>query len=72
MLALAAHRDSLCPNCGGHLADTTAPENARQYKAELPTKCFRCEAFSISHDAYTEQPHPMSYLHEVPFKPKRR
>lgn len=71
MLALAAHRDSLCPNCSGRLADTTAPENARAYKAELPTRCFRCEAFGISHEAYADQPQPMAFLHEVPHKPRR-
>lgn len=71
MVALSLHRDTLCPQCSGNLADTTAPENSNRYKHELPTKCFRCEAFSISHDTYAEHPHSMAYLHEVPHKPRR-
>lgn len=70
MLALAVHRDSLCPNCGGNLAETTDVENRSRYRPELPTKCYRCEGFSISHDTYAEHPHPTSYLHEVPLKPR--
>lgn len=70
MLALAVHRDSLCPTCGGLLADTTAPENEGKYKPELPLKCFRCEGFGYSHDAYADQPQPHSFLHRVAPKPR--
>jgi hypothetical protein len=70
MLALALYREGLCPTCTGVLADTTAPENEGKYRAELPLKCFRCEAFGLSHDAYADQPQPMSLLHLVPRKPR--
>lgn len=67
MLALAEHRDSLCPNCGGLLAETTAAES--EYEAEA-LRCFRCLAFSRNHDVYREDQHPHSLLHLVPQKPR--
>lgn len=70
MLALAVHRDSLCPNCSGLLADTTAPENEGKYQAELPIQCFRCLAFGYSYDAYDDHPQPRSLHHIVPLKPR--
>lgn len=69
MLALAAHRASLCPTCGGVLAETTAPENETRYKAELPIECFRCREFGYSHDAYRDMPQPHSFHHRVAPKP---
>jgi len=71
MVALATHRDSLCPTCNGVLADTTAAENEGKYRAELPLQCFRCLAFGYSYDAYADQPQPGSFLHLVPHKPRR-
>lgn len=70
MLALQVYRDGLCPNCSGVLADTTHPDNEGRYKADLPVQCFRCLAVGLSHDAYRDQPQPLSYLHMVPPKPR--
>jgi uncharacterized protein with PIN domain len=69
MLALAEHRESLCPNCGGRLVDTTAAENETRYQAEA-IRCFRCLAFSHNHDVYKEDQHPHSLLHLVPHEPR--
>lgn len=69
MLALAHYRDSRCPNCNGDLAVTTAPENEDRFKAQLPVTCFRCEAFSRSHKAYQDEPHPTALLHLVAQEP---
>lgn len=41
MLALADYRATLCPVCGGPMADCTAPENERKFKTDLPTRCHR-------------------------------
>ena len=71
MLALAAYRAGLCPNCSGRLEETTAPENEDRYRAELPLVCHRCKAFAVVHDEYRDQPHPHSFLHLVRLRPKR-
>jgi hypothetical protein len=71
MLALHAYRESRCPGCSGNLAVTTAAANEGKFRAELPVQCFRCESIGQSHDAYRDQPQPMSYLHMVPLTPGR-
>lgn len=71
MLALRMYRASLCPGCTGDLEVTTAAENENKYRPELPLQCFRCVAFSQSHKAYDDQPHPQSFLHLVPTRPIR-
>lgn len=70
MLALRAYRASRCPGCGGDLAVTTAAENEDRFRAELPVQCYRCLEFGRSHEAYREEPHPLSLLHLVPQRPK--
>jgi uncharacterized protein with PIN domain len=71
MLALRMYRASRCPSCGGDLAVTTAPENEGMFKKNLPVTCHRCVAFSVSHQAYADYPHPHSLIHQVPHKPIR-
>ena len=71
MLALRLYRDTRCPTCSGDLALTTAPENEGKFRAELPTQCFRCAAFELSHDAYADHPQQRSLLHAVPLTPRR-
>jgi len=72
MLALAQYRATRCPQCSGDLAVTTAPENEEKFKAEPPMQCFRCLAFSRSHEEYREEKHPLSLLHLVPRRPSVR
>lgn len=69
MLALAQYRALRCPQCGGELAVTTAPENEDRFKAEPPVQCFRCLAFARDHEEYREERHPHTLLHIVPRRP---
>jgi hypothetical protein len=71
MLALKVYRDGRCPGCGGDLSVTAAPENEGKYRPEPPLQCFRCVAFGQSHQAYTDQPHPLSLIHLVAPRPRR-
>ena len=71
MLALAAYRAGLCPNCNGRLDETTAPENEDRYAAELPLQCHRCKAFAVVHDNYKDEHHSHTFLHLVRLRPKR-
>lgn len=72
MVALAAWRDMRCKGCGGDLAVTTDPANEGRFQPALPVQCFRCEAFSRSHQAYADEPHPHTLLHLVPQTPRGR
>lgn len=68
MLALQIYRETKCPGCGGDLDETTKAEHEDRYRHELPLQCYRCVAFSRSHEEYAEQPHPASFIHLVPPK----
>jgi hypothetical protein len=72
MLALSLYRDRRCPGCGGDIDVTTNPENEEQYRHELPLQCFRCVAFAQAHKAYDDQLYPMSLIHLVRQRPKRK
>lgn len=72
MLALALHEENRCPGCGGDINVTTDPKNEDGYRHQPPLQCFRCVAFSQAHQAYAEQPHPLSLIHLVPARPKAR
>lgn len=71
MLALAAYRAGLCPNCNGRLEETTAPENEDRYHAELPLQCHKCKTFAVQYDKYRDAPHSHALLHLVKLRPKR-
>lgn len=58
MLALAEYRSELCDGCGGHLAETTRPENDGQYDADGPYLCYRCEAIGGARARFVkDRPH---------------
>lgn len=69
MLALRLYRQGCCPVCGGNLEVTAASENEGKFHAQAPIQCFRCVAFSMSHKAYEDDPHPQSLIHLVPRTP---
>lgn len=72
MVALALWRERRCPGCGGDLADTADPANDDQYRYHPPLQCFRCVAFSQSHEVYDTEPHPRSLIHLVPQRPGKQ
>lgn len=71
MLALREYRRSRCPNCGGNINVTAAPENEDKFRHLPPVQCFRCVGIAQSHEAYRDQPHPQTLLHLVPQRPVR-
>lgn len=71
MLAYKRYRDDRCPGCGGDINVTTASENEDRYRHQPPLQCFRCVAFARSHEAFREEPHPLTLIHLVPQRPVR-
>lgn len=76
MLALAARRDAHCRQCGGDLAETTAPENdgapgGGAYLPLVPLRCHRCAALARSEKDWSKDPHPHSLMHRVEYRPPR-
>jgi hypothetical protein len=78
MIALAAWRDSRCGQCGGDLAETTSPDNDGspgngRYEPELPIRCHRCTALSVSEQRYRDAKaeHPHALMHQVRHVPPR-
>jgi hypothetical protein len=69
MLALRMYRLSLCPACTGDLNVTTAAENEERFHRLPPLQCFRCLEFARSHDEWSDEKHPLTYLHLVPRAP---
>lgn len=65
MLALYAHRATLCPRCNGSLVETTKPEHEYAYEADLPYTCHRCTAFARSYATYEDQPNAQTLIHRV-------
>jgi uncharacterized protein with PIN domain len=52
MLALAEYEASLCGGCGGQLDETT--DEAHDWTADVPTRCFKCTALGRMQDQYRQ------------------
>lgn len=63
--ALAQYEASLCPGCGGDLAETTSPEAEYGYTRAGPERCYRCQMLAMYQEADGEAktPQPDSLLY---------
>ena len=52
--AWEAYQATLCPNCGGDLAETLAPENENAYHAKCLGLCFQCRARRVEAEKYEQ------------------
>lgn len=59
MVALAVYRADLHA-CGHPLVETTDPEN--RYVAELPVRCYACDAIELKQEEYRDSPRPSALL----------
>ena len=59
MVALAAHRADL-HSCGHPLSESTEP--SAKYVAELPTRCYACDAIELKQEEYRDSPRPTALL----------
>lgn len=62
MLALAAWRDQLCPNCGQPLSECTDPAADDGYDVPPATRCHRSTAIAVAAERYRDSPHPSALL----------
>lgn len=56
MLALLDYEGMQCPGCGGYLPETTDSESS--YTADLPHRCFRCDAIQQRQESYKDSKRP--------------
>lgn len=69
--ALARWEASLCPGCGGDLAETTSPEAEHGYRRVGPQRCYRCQMVEMYQEAEAEAktPQPSSLLYQLERRP---
>lgn len=62
MLALAAHRDALCPLCGRPLAVCTDAASEGRWTVAPPTRCYPTTAIAAARKPYDEKSKESSAL----------
>src|SRR4030095_13235889 len=69
---LLAYEQSLCPGCGGDIAETTAADAEDGYEAVDPLLCHRCVAKEQYAKKWQDHPHPDALLISVQRKNSTR
>ena len=69
-VALALYEADCCPGCGGHLPETTNPDNEEQYRAAVQARCHKCTALAIAQIGAQKMPHPGALLLGAHLRPQ--
>jgi hypothetical protein len=56
VLAWFEYEAQRCPGCGGHLPETTHPDNEAAYVTGPPHRCYRCTALQARQAQYAKDP----------------
>ena len=62
MLALAHYEATLCPKCGGPIAECTDPANEGKYKTDPPTRCHKTTAQIMATEDWDKRKHTGALL----------
>lgn len=69
---LARWEASLCPGCGGDLAETTDPSAEYAWRRTGPQRCYRCQMLEMYQEAEAkaQTAQPQSLLYQLERKPE--